>query len=100
MCEVLEIHRTRTTPYRPSANGQVEHYNRILMDAVRCYVRDSKEQWDLHLPQIAGAIRSAVNQSTGFTANKLMLGREVNIPAYLMFPNRRAKPVATDEYVA
>ena len=45
-------------------------------------------------------MRSAVNRSTGLTANKLMLGREVNVPVYLMFPNRFAKPVAVDEYVA
>ena len=24
MCKVLEIHKARTTPYRPSSNGQVE----------------------------------------------------------------------------
>ena len=36
-------------------NGQVERYNRTLMDAVRCFIRDSQDQWDLHLQQIAGA---------------------------------------------
>ena len=70
----------------PSANGQVERYNRMLMDAVRCYITDSQDQWDLHLQQMAGALWSAVNGSTNYTANKLMLGREVNTPAYLMFP--------------
>ncbi len=86
LCKALHIHKTRTTPYRPSANGQVERYNRTLMDAVRCYIEKSQNQWDLHLQQIAGALRSAVNRNTGYTANKLMLGREVNVPAYLMFP--------------
>jgi hypothetical protein len=28
MCELLHIHKSRTTPYRPSANGQVERCNR------------------------------------------------------------------------
>ncbi len=100
LCDALEIHKARTTPYRPSANGQVERFNRILMDAVRCYIGDSQNQWDLHLPQIAGALRSSVNRSTGFTANKLMLGREVNSPAYLMFPQARNQPVSADQYVA
>ena len=35
LSEVLEIHKARTTPYRLFANGQVEHYNRTLIDAVR-----------------------------------------------------------------
>ena len=86
LCKVLQIHKARTTPYRPSANGQVERYNRTLMDAVRCYIGKSQNQWDKYLSQIAGAIRSTVNRSTGFTPNMLMLGREINQPADLMFP--------------
>ncbi|XP_052782882.1 uncharacterized protein LOC128219100 [Mya arenaria] len=96
LCEVLEIHKARTTPYRPSANGQVERYNRTLMDAIRCYIGDSQDKWNIHLPQIAGALRSAVNRSTGFNANKLMLGREVNTPAYLMFPHTSPARVPAD----
>lgn len=56
------------------------------MDAVRCYIK-SRDDWDVHLPQIAGALtlRCAVNRQTGFTANKLMLGREVSIRADLLY---------------
>lgn len=69
LCRVLEIHKARTTPYRPSANGQVERYNRTLMDAVRCYIGKHQNQWDQNLQQIAGALRASVNRSTGFTAD-------------------------------
>ena len=100
ICEALEIHKARITPYRPSANGQVERYNRTLMDAVRCYIKDSQDQWDLHLQQIAGALRRSVNRNTGYTANWLMLGREVNTPAYLMFPQPAVENQTTDQYVA
>ena len=100
LCEILEIHKARTTPYRPSANGQVERFNRTIVEAIRCYIDDAQDQWDRHLQQIAGALRSAVNRNTGFTPNKLMLGREVNIPAHLMFPHRSVEPVTTEEYVA
>jgi transposase InsO family protein len=86
VCELLQIHKTRTTSYRPSANGQVERYNRTLMDAVRCYTTKHQNTWDEFLPQIAGAIRSAVNRSTGYTPNRLMLGRELTQPASLMYP--------------
>jgi hypothetical protein len=101
VCEMLKIHKARTTPYRPSANGQVERYNRTLMDAVRCYIDKAQDRWDEHLAQIAGALRSAVNRSTGFTANKLMLGREVDTPAHLMYPPPpRAEEPDLDAYVA
>lgn len=85
ICELLRIHKTRTTPYRPSANGQVERYNRTLMDAVRCFVGKNQASWDLLLPQIAAALRSSVNRHTGYTPNKLMFGREINTPVDLLF---------------
>lgn len=85
MCEILWIHKTRTTSYRPSGNGQVERYNRTLMDAVRCYIDGCPKRWDQYLGPLAGALRSAINRHTGYTANKLMLGREVNVPVTILY---------------
>ena len=100
LCQTLQIHKARTTPYRPSANGQVERFNRTLMDAIRCYIGKSLNQWDKFLFQIAGSIRSTVNRSTGFTPNKLMLGRETNQPADLIFPLPSSVTSGSpDEYV-
>ena len=55
------------------------------MNAVRCFVDNQVKRWDKYLDLIAGAMRSAVNRHTGYTPNKLMLGREVNNPATLRF---------------
>ncbi|MCW4335780.1 MAG: RNase H-like domain-containing protein [Candidatus Thiodiazotropha endolucinida] len=99
LCKALQIHKARTTPYRPSSNGQVERYNRTLMDAVRCFIGKKQDQWDRHLQQLAGALRASVNRQTGFTANKLMFGREVNMPAHLMFPHAGDKSRNTSEYI-
>ncbi|XP_033105323.1 uncharacterized protein K02A2.6-like [Anneissia japonica] len=85
LCKVLQIHKTRSTSYRPSANGQVERFNRTLMDAVRCFMGKRQKDWDIHLLQIAGALRSTVNRSTVFTPNMLMLGHEVSLLADLVF---------------
>ena len=100
ICKLLGIHKTRTTAYRPSANGQVERYNRTLMDAVRCYVKKDIN-WDEHLAQITGAMRASVNRQTGYTPNRLMLGGEVNLPGDLMFPNvlDNREKLSVDKYV-
>ncbi|XP_041374756.1 uncharacterized protein LOC121387644 [Gigantopelta aegis] len=98
VCKLLHIHKARTTPYRPSANGQVKRYNRTLMDAIRCYINKSQIQWDDNLAQLAGALRSVVNRHSGYTPNHLMLGKEVNQPADLMF--RPPDGAHVDEYVA
>ena len=47
---------------------------------VRSYVSRGKKDWDEHLPLIFMALHSMKNKTTGFSANQLMLGREVIQP--------------------
>ena len=84
VCELLHIVKKRTTLYRPCSNGQVERYNRTLLQLIRCFLQGDDQTWDDHLPQLAGAIRSIVNRNTGFTPNLMMLGREVILPVNIM----------------
>ena len=46
------------------------------------------------MPQIAAAIRASVNRHTGFTPNKLILLREVNMPLEVIFA--KSVPTQTD----
>ena len=75
VCDLLKIVKTRTTPYRPSANGQVERMNRTILQILRCLIQGQQEYWDLHLATVGMAIRSTVNRQTGFTPDFMMLGR-------------------------
>ena len=64
------------------------------------FVDKFQENWDEHLPQLAGAMRSCVNRRTGFTPNMLMLVHETNHPADLMFGEWQKKTYSgSDEYV-
>ena len=85
MCDPLKFVKMRTTPYRPSANGQVERMNRTILQILRCFIQGQQEDWDLHLATVGMAIRSTVNRQTVFTPNFLMSGREVLQPIDLMF---------------
>ena len=49
VCDQLKIVKTRTTPYRPSANGQVERMNRTILQKLRCFIQGQQEDWDPHL---------------------------------------------------
>ena len=84
MGDPLKIVKTRTSSYRPSANGKVERMNRTILQILRCFIRGQHEDWDLHLATVGMAIRSTVNRQTGFTPNFLMLGRKVLQPIDLM----------------
>ena len=85
-CKLLHIDKLRTTPYRPQANGQAERLNRSIVSAIRSYINKAQDNWDESLPLIVSALRSSVNRHTGETPNLLMLGREINTPAEIMFP--------------
>ena len=102
LCSLLQIRKTQTTGYRPCSNGQIERMNRQVLQMLRCLREKNIRDWDTSLSQIAGAIRSTVNRSTGFTPNKLMLGREVNKPVDVLFGVNRANTtlLTPPEYVA
>ena len=51
------------------------------------------------IPLIAFAIRSSVNRHTGFTPNKMMLGREVMTPPELLVPGAKSLETLPDEHV-
>ena len=38
LCKLLHINKTRTTPFHPSSNGQIERYNRTLLQMIHCFV--------------------------------------------------------------
>jgi len=98
LCSVLEIAKTRTTPYHPSANGQVERMNTIILQMIRCTTNNDQTSWDTQLQMLMSAIRSSVNRSTGFTPNFMMLGRETMHPLGLMLGNF-CQPMTVNDYV-
>ena len=84
-CSLMEISKTRTTAYRPSSNGQVEHYNQLVTSFLRCFLSSKHSEWDTYLPVLGMSIRSTVNRSTGYTPNFLWFGQEVNLPVDIVF---------------
>jgi transposase InsO family protein len=78
---IMGIARTRTTPYRPQSDGQVERFNRTLIKMLKSFVDSPQsDQWDDLLPLLTSAYRATEHKSTGCTPNLLFLGREVDIP--------------------
>ena len=87
LCKILEIRKTRTSPRHPQGNGSVERFNQTLIALIRSYLKGKQNKWDENLGSLAGAYRASVHSSTGFTPNRVMLGREVRMPLDLFFPS-------------
>ena len=82
---MLEVKKSRTSARNPRGNGQSERFNRTLLRMIKAYLYGQQRDWDPHLECLAGAYRSTPNESTKLTPNLLMMGREVRLPAELVF---------------
>ena len=85
LCQLLEIHKPRTSPKNPKCNGQTERFNRALLPMIRAFIKEQQKQWDLYLGCVAGAYRATPHESTTLTPNMVMLGREVRLPHKVVF---------------
>ena len=81
--QLLQVAKNRMTPNHPSSNGVVEIFNWTLLQMIRCYIGQNQRDWDRHIPLLTAAYRSTPHSRTGFTPNRLMLGRKVRWPADL-----------------
>ena len=101
VCSMLEVKKTRSTPSHPQSNGLIERFNRTLGKMMRSFIDSNKQDWDIHIPLLTAAYRSSIHPATGFTPNKLMLGREVNLPVDILFPRpSHQETFETHEYVS
>ena len=99
ICKLLDIEKTRTTPLHPQSDGQVERFNRTLVEMLRGKIKEDQKDWDLQLPACMMAYRSAVHESTGVSPNLLMLGREMEVPLDVMTETPPDAPPLKTDYV-
>lgn len=95
MCTILNITKTRTTPLHPQSDGMVERFNRTLEEYLKKVVKDQKN-WDKYIPIFLLAYRTATHKSTGFSPCEMIFGRNVAIPAEILFGIRTNVSSATD----
>ncbi|MCG8044654.1 MAG: DDE-type integrase/transposase/recombinase, partial [Candidatus Thiodiazotropha endolucinida] len=96
LCKLLQINKTRTTPYHPQSDGMVERFNMTLVTMLSAFVDDHRTDWDEQIPYVLMAYRSSEHETTGVTPNLLMLGRETTMPLDIMFempPSIKSVPV-------
>ena len=94
LCKYFNIDKVKIMPYRPQSNSPVERLNRSILEVMRQMII-KQDQWDIHLLAIQEAINNRVHNSTGYSPNFLMTGREKRLPYSLLEGN---KPMYIDDY--
>ena len=85
ICQILQIKKSRTSPYHPQFDGLVERLNCTLLSMLATSAKDNPLKWEEYLQPICFAYNAGIHSSTGFTPFYLMYGREARFPVDLHF---------------
>lgn len=85
LCRLMKIDKVRSTPYHPQVNGMLERFHRTLNTMLAKVVSEHQRDWHEHLPAVLAAYRATVHEATGFSPNRLFLGKENRLPVDLVY---------------
>ncbi|CAH1258182.1 WDR1 [Branchiostoma lanceolatum] len=80
LCTRLGIRKTRTSPYHPQADGQVERFNRTMKDILAKCLAGRENDWDRILPHVALAYNTSRHTTSKRSPFYLVHGREAHLP--------------------
>ena len=100
ICKILNVHKTRTSPYHPQCDGLVERFNRTLLHMLATTTREHPFDWEDQIRKVCMAYNTSVQASTGYTPFFLMFGRQARLPIDLMYGTGSHSEMPVSEYAA
>jgi len=94
---LLDVHKTRTTPYHPQCDGQSERFMRTIKEMITSYVSENQRDWDAKLEILTFAYNTATHEGTKHSPYYLMFGQKPKVPLDLISPTIRKAEVGTFE---
>ena len=100
ICNLMGVHKSRTSAYHPQGDGQVERHNRTIQDILASYVSQHKDDWDLWVDLAVYAYNTSIHTATGFSPYELVFGRVARTPIELDLGLPMKNPCTQHDYSA
>ncbi len=81
LCELLNVQHTKTTPYHPQCNSQVEVFNKTVKKYLASYVDETTFNWDKFLPALMLAYNTSYHSTIATTPFELLFGVRPRLPS-------------------
>ena len=98
ICQLMGVHKSRTTAYHPQCDGLVERQNRTLQEILSSFVSQHKDDWDNWVSLAVYAYNTSCHESTGFSPYELVFGRDPRTPLALDLDIPLKNPSSQSDY--
>ncbi|KAE9332380.1 hypothetical protein PR003_g14547 [Phytophthora rubi] len=85
--QTLGIKKLFGAAYHPQTQGLVERFNGTLIGMLRMHVDEAQTDWDVYLPRVLFAYRTAYHEALGDTPFFTLYGRDPVLPLDVGFLN-------------
>ncbi|GMF45018.1 unnamed protein product [Phytophthora fragariaefolia] len=85
--QTLGIKKLFGAAYHPQTQGLVERFNGTLIGMLRMHVSEAQDDWDLYLPRVLFAYRTAYHEALGDSPFFSLYGRDPVLPLDVAFLN-------------
>ncbi|GFW30785.1 retrovirus-related Pol polyprotein from transposon 412 [Trichonephila clavipes] len=76
-----------------------ERFKRTILNRFSFLVSSNQQDWDKKLPVFLLVYRSAVHETTSYSPSQMLFGRDLRLPADLLFSRPPDTALAPEEYV-